>query len=76
MPIYEYRCRDCKAEFETLTTMAKADEIECKACGSENTERLLSVFGVSAGIPDSPCADGAACSPQECGAGGGCPFSQ
>ena len=74
MPIYEYKCRDCKAEFEKITTMAKANDVECKKCGSKNTERLLSVFGVSSGIPDSPCADGQ-CSPKEC-PGGRCPFSQ
>ncbi len=75
MPIYEYRCRECRAEFEQMTTMAKADDIACKQCGSKKTERLLSVFGVGAAKPDMPCATDACPSAKGC-ASGHCPHLQ
>ena len=33
---------------------AEADETPCKECGSEETERQLSVFGVGSATPDPP----------------------
>ena len=73
MPIYEYICRDCGEQFETMTTMAKADEVACKACESENTERKFSVFGVTASTPKHACGSNEM--PRGCpsaGGGGGC----
>ncbi|OVE81478.1 hypothetical protein BVY04_03195 [bacterium M21] len=62
MPIYEYKCTKCDAAFEKMTTMAKADETECANCGSDETERQFSTFGVAVAQPASPCS------------GGGCPM--
>jgi putative FmdB family regulatory protein len=45
MPIFEFRCRDCSNQFESLvrgTTLAP-----CPSCQSENVEKLLSAFAVS-----------------------------
>ena len=42
MPKYDFKCKDCKHEFEELTTPQKIDEIKCLKCGSKNTEKLLS----------------------------------
>jgi len=40
MPIYEYRCPKCSAEFEELVF---GDDIpECPTCGCPKSERLLS----------------------------------
>jgi putative FmdB family regulatory protein len=47
MPIYEYRCRDCSHQFETLVT--GSHEPACPSCGKASLERLLSVFAVSRG---------------------------
>ncbi|MGB9723829.1 MAG: FmdB family zinc ribbon protein [Chloroflexia bacterium] len=45
MPIYEYRCRRCGAEFERLLPMERAAEGgPCPQCGSEEIERCLSLF--------------------------------
>lgn len=41
MPIYEFRCRDCGEEFEALVA-AGIEKVECRACGSEATERVYS----------------------------------
>ena len=40
MPIYEYTCKSCEHEFETL--VRKGDTPKCASCGSTDLERLLS----------------------------------
>lgn len=44
MPIYEYRCRGCQAEFEALVRAAETPA--CPACASADLERLVSLFAV------------------------------
>ena len=48
MPIYEYRCRDCrrKSVFITLSVRS-ALEPKCKKCGSLNLEKLVSRVAIS-----------------------------
>jgi len=42
MPLFEYACRHCDREFETLV---RANETpECPSCGGTDLERRLSVF--------------------------------
>ena len=44
MPIYEYYCSNCDAEFEALRPASRADEdVPCKTCGSLG-QRQLSTF--------------------------------
>jgi putative FmdB family regulatory protein len=66
MPIYEYACKQCDHEFETLVLGDEA--VECPKCQGSKLQRLLSVPGApkvnSAGLPmacDSnlpPCGPG------------------
>lgn len=44
MPIYEYKCRDCKALFEIITTSADQQNkpVKCKECNSPNTGKIIS----------------------------------
>ncbi|HEV2425522.1 MAG TPA: zinc ribbon domain-containing protein [Terriglobia bacterium] len=61
MPIFEYRCRDCGAEFEKIVR-SDADPVVCEKCRSRRLERLLSVFAVSgpqAVTESGPCPCGA-----------------
>lgn len=48
MPIYEYRCRDCKRRVQILTLRAseKVDPL-CDRCGGRNLDRLMSRFALS-----------------------------
>jgi len=48
LPIYQYRCRDCrrKSVFITLSVRS-APEPKCKKCGSLNLEKLVSRVAVS-----------------------------
>jgi putative FmdB family regulatory protein len=65
MPIYEYRCQACGAEFEELTRSSNdADAVPCKKCNSRRVTRLLSAFAVGA------AAANAAPEPGPCGACG------
>ncbi|MBF0566303.1 MAG: zinc ribbon domain-containing protein [Nitrospirae bacterium] len=45
MPIFEYKCCKCNADFEKLVYGDKV--IECPACGSSETKKKMSLFGVS-----------------------------
>jgi putative FmdB family regulatory protein len=47
MPIYEYRCRDCrkKSAFVTLS-VAAAYEAVCQHCGSRSLDRLVSRLAI------------------------------
>lgn len=60
MPIYEYKCEDCKASFELLV---KSDEkIKCLGCGGENLEKEISTK-----VSESHCGDGGCSSCSGCG---------
>jgi putative FmdB family regulatory protein len=49
MPIYDYRCTDCDERYDQLVRRAE-DVVTCPSCGSEHSERLLSVFaGIGTG---------------------------
>ena len=51
MPIYDYQCQSCKAEFEQL--VRSSSSTTCPQCGSQVLERLLSRIapaGTSAAI--------------------------
>ena len=45
MPIYEYRCRGCSADFEKYVPGA-ATKVACPTCASGDIMRKLSVFGL------------------------------
>ena len=44
MPLYEFECLSCHAEFESLVRGEAVPA--CPACGGVNLQRLLSLFGV------------------------------
>ena len=41
MPIYEFRCGDCGARFESLVAAGTETE-ECRECGAAGATRLMS----------------------------------
>lgn len=45
MPIFEYRCEECKEEFEEL--VFGSQEVACPNCGSRSVSKKLSIFGMS-----------------------------
>ena len=48
MPIFEYRCQDCGAQFEKIVR-SERERVVCKSCESRKVQQLLSVFAVSGG---------------------------
>jgi putative FmdB family regulatory protein len=58
MPLFEYACRSCDREFETLVRASETPE--CPACGGTDLERRLSVFAAhtngSSGADAMPAA--------------------
>jgi putative FmdB family regulatory protein len=46
MPLFDFRCQSCAVEFETLVRPADPAPA-CPVCGSENLEKLLSIFAMS-----------------------------
>jgi putative FmdB family regulatory protein len=67
MPMYEYRCRACRHEFETYVSGAST-VVTCPACAAQEVTRTLSVFGLRSSGPvmsTAPTAGGGCC-------GGGC----
>jgi putative FmdB family regulatory protein len=67
MPIYEYSCRECGAEFEKF--IGGPATIACPSCQSERVMRLMSLVGVKSSgrfvSPSSSSMQGGCC-------GGGC----
>jgi putative FmdB family regulatory protein len=66
MPIYEYRCAACGADFERYVA-APGVAVACPACASPDVRRKLSVFGLRRDDPVAtmPSGGGGCC-------GGGC----
>lgn len=73
MPIYEYSCGKCRAEFEQLVrSEVEERQLRCPECGGKRLERKLSVFaaheGAAKSAPPGPCG--------RCGeADGMCPYN-
>ncbi|MBU1406514.1 MAG: zinc ribbon domain-containing protein [Proteobacteria bacterium] len=67
MPIYEYRCQDCKALFETIVTSAEAaTEVVCPKCSSSMVKKTISAssFRISSGSNSIPSGALSGCSTQ------------
>lgn len=71
MPIYEYYCLDCKAEFEFL--VLSEDEVPiCPNCNSENAEKRVSAssFSLQGGGWASDGYSSSTVKPKKSGGGG------
>ena len=42
MPIYEYACRSCEHEFETLQKISEAPLVDCPSCGAAELRKKVS----------------------------------
>ena len=50
MPIYEYRCEACAAEYEKITRMGTRDEeIACPLCGERRSHKMVSSIAARTG---------------------------
>jgi len=47
MPIYEYRCNQCRKEFnELILNPREINKVKCRYCNSRNLTKLVSSFSV------------------------------
>ncbi len=69
MPIFEYNCQVCGADFEKLIRSGDGSVV-CPVCGSTEVEKKFSVFGCKAGdrFVSSAASNGscASCSKGSC----------
>lgn len=68
MPIYEYRCRACDKEFETIV-FGSDDDVTCPECKGGDVERLMSACGFKSGgsfTPSTGASGCASCSSTNC----------
>ncbi len=66
MPIYEYHCPTCGADFERLVNGQTV--VACPTCQSRDVRRTLSLFGVKTGTAFVPSTgSGCGCTPRTCG---------
>ncbi|MGB2644859.1 MAG: zinc ribbon domain-containing protein [Candidatus Acidiferrum sp.] len=70
MPIYEYVCDDCQAQFEKIV-INKQQEISCPKCASKKATIQLSVFATANANGSSAKSSGGSSSGGGC-CGGGC----
>ena len=70
MPIYEFRCKECKKEFSELFPRSSFDlkQVECPECHAKEAQRMLSVFASETKPSDSFSGTSA----PSCGPGCGC----
>ena len=68
MPIYEYVCEDCQAQFEKIV-INKQQEIACPKCASKKASIQLSVFATANGSANDSSAKS---STSSSGGGGSC----
>lgn len=49
MPIYDYKCNDCKKDFTLIQSLKEHEEAktECPDCKSTNVKRILGTFFAS-----------------------------
>jgi putative FmdB family regulatory protein len=67
MPIFEYNCRRCHYNFETIVLSAR-EKVNCPKCDSNAVEKQLSVFSSPGSAQEAALSGaGCACTPQTCG---------
>ncbi len=68
MPIFEYRCTECDAEYEKIVFNREAPPPPCPKCGSEHVEKLISAPG-ACGVSSGSGSSGFSGSAPSCGSG-------
>jgi putative FmdB family regulatory protein len=68
MPIYEFKCRKCRKEFESIV-LGSGSPVSCPHCNGKKVERLMSACSFKSSGKYSSSAASSGCA--SCG-GGNC----
>lgn len=79
MPLYEFKCNDCKETCEILM-VASDDVAQCPSCGSKNLAKLMAAHASMSGSPkasvpgpgDTGCCGAAPGQKEGCAGPGSC----
>jgi putative FmdB family regulatory protein len=71
MPIYEYICDACQAQFEKIV-INRQQEVSCPKCSSHKATIQLSVFSSAVAGGSSKSSSGSSGGGGTCCGGGGC----
>ncbi len=69
MPIYEYYCQPCEKRFEELVFETKPAVIQCPKCGTQEVNRLISLFATASNTNNPAQLSGAVSASGGCGCG-------
>mgnify|MGYP005846973525 CR=1 FL=1 len=76
MPIYEYRCTDCRHSWEVLLLGRTAEPTRCPSCGGDRVVKVPSAPYVARGTTGhgehTCCGRAERCDSPPCSGGGGC----
>ncbi|MBE0409577.1 MAG: zinc ribbon domain-containing protein [Anaerolineales bacterium] len=65
MPLYEYLCSNCGAEFDKMVRFSEADQIQaCPSCQSQETHKKISRIAAMNLSSDGFSASASNCSPR------------
>lgn len=71
MPLFEFKCRECGHEFESLVTTRTVADVRCPQCENKSLERVIALPAtgrVAENRPSSNCtSDGPPCGAPWCG---------
>ena len=72
MPLYEFVCRQCNKDFETIVPSDRRDNVACPECGNPRTARKISLVSpAQVKSTFAPPCQSAGCEYQSC-CGGAC----
>lgn len=76
MPIFEFKCDECGAEFESMVPAGQKNAVSCPGCGSIKLNKLFSIFTTPGSRSQSRgltcCGREERCDSPPCYGGGAC----
>lgn len=63
MPMYDYRCEDCRDKFTVLIRWDQKHQVRCPKCDSDQVRELISTFATKSagGSSSSSWSSGGSC---------------
>ncbi len=72
MPLYEYRCQECREVFGEERSMNETSQPNCSACGSSSVNRIWNAYIRAGGVTPDVGQGSTKSSSTSSGGGGGC----